>query len=229
MLNKDAQAIFLLTYKHSKSELIPLSAQEYSRIAYQIRDKGLSGPQDLFQLTDSEITTSLGVDEPLAKRIRGLLDLGGTASLYLERLLNQGIKVITRTDQEYPLAFKSLLRENTPPYLSYVGNIGLLSEVTESCIISASDLLRLKQKKPTLEYRNLACINDSSYHVKYLAEGTRSWETVVVFSSIGLNKLIQQPGVREAIREGDTLILSTNTEVSNTPNYHSLYLSKSCS
>ena len=224
MLNKDAQAIFLLTYKHSKSELIPLSAQEYSRIAYQIRDKGLSGPQDLFQLTDSEITTSLGVDEPLAKRIRGLLDLGGTASLYLERLLNQGIKVITRTDQDYPLAFKSLLRENTPPYLSYVGNIGLLSEVTESCIISASDLPRLKQTKPTLEYRNLACINDSSYHVKYLAEGTRAWETVVVFSSIGLNKLIQQPGVRKAIREGDTLILSTNTEVSNTPNYHSLYL-----
>lgn len=140
MLNKDAQAIFLLTYKHSKSELIPLSAQEYSRIAYQIRDKGLSGPKDLFELTDSEIISSLGIDESLAKRISGLLDLGGTASLYLEGLLNQGIQVITRTDQVYPLAFKSLLRENTPPYLSYVGNIGLLSEVTESCIISASDL-----------------------------------------------------------------------------------------
>lgn len=224
MLNKDAQAIFLLTYKHSKSDLIPLSAQEYSSIAYQIRDKCLSGPKDLFELTESEIVNSLGIDEPLAIRIRGLLDLGGTASLYLECLLNQGIQVITRTDHEYPLAFKSLLRENTPPFLSYVGNIGLLSEITESCIVSASDLLWLKQTKPTIEYQNLACIIDSSYHVKYLAEGIRSWDTVIVFSSIGLNKVIQQPGVREAIHERGTLILSTNTEVSNTPNYHSLYL-----
>jgi len=224
MLNKDAQAIFLLTYKHSKSELIPLSAQEYSRIAYQIRDKGLSGPKDLFELTDSEIISSLGIDESLAKRISGLLDLGGTASLYLEGLLNQGIQVITRTDQVYPLAFKSLLRENTPPYLSYVGNIGLLSEITESCVISASDLPRLKQTKHKVECRNLACIVDSSYHVKCLEKGIRYWDTAIVFSSIGLNKLIQQPSVRESIRERCTLILSTNIAASNTPNYHSLYL-----
>ena len=224
MLNKDAQAIFLLTYKHSKSEWDPLSAQEYSKIAYKIREKGLSGPQELFQLSDREIAGFLELDEALAQRIRGLLDLGGIASLYLERLLNQGIKVITRTDQEYPMAFKSLLRENTPPYLSYVGNIGTLCEVTESCIVSANDLSRLKQAKTTVENQSLVCIIDSLYHVKYLAEGIKPWETVIVLSSIGLNKLIQQPDIREAILERGTLILSTNTEASYTPNYHSLYL-----
>ncbi len=224
MLNKDAQAIFLLTYKHSKSELIPLSAQEYSKIAYQIRDKGLSGPKDLSGLTENEISNSLGVDEPLAKRIRGLLDLGGTASLYLERLINQGINVVTRTDQDYPPAFKSLLRDNTPPYFSYVGNIRLLREVIESCIVPASDVPKLQLTRSMVECHNLTCIIDSSYQVKHLAAGIKLWDNVIVISSIGLGKLIQNPDVRDAIRERGALVLSTNTEGNNTPNYHSLYL-----
>ncbi|MDD2230665.1 MAG: DUF488 domain-containing protein, partial [Candidatus Cloacimonetes bacterium] len=223
-MDKDAQVIFLLTYKHSRSEWIPLAAQEYSNIAYKIREMGLPGPQALFGMNVEEIAKTIAVDEDMALRITKLLELGGTASLYTERIFNQGIRVITRTDQLYPVKFKILLRDNTPPYFCSVGNIELLSDSRDPYIISANDITKLSSAKIQGRTDNLICLIDSSRYIKQLAEWTKSWNKVVIISSIGLLKLIRQPAIREAIQSGNTLIMSTNTVDAEEPNYHYLYL-----
>lgn len=224
IMNNDAQVIFLLTYKHSRSDLLPLTAQEYSKIAYKIREMGLPGPQALFGMNVEEIAKTIADDNDMAQRIRNLLDLGGTASLYTERIINQGIKLITRTDQPYPAKFKILLRDNTPPYLCSVGNPELLTDYQKPFIVSADDVTKLSAMKIPDSHDNLICLIASSRYCKQLAEWTKSWRNVIIFSSIGLLKLIRQPAIREAIQSGNTLIMSTNTVDAEEPNYHYLYL-----
>lgn len=224
MINGNAQAIILLTFVHSQSPWAPLSAPEYSKIAYRIKDSGLTGPQDLLPLSAEEISNTLQIEKEEAERIRGLLDLGGTASLYLERLMNQGIQLITRTDSDYPAEFKQLLRENTPPYLSYVGNLDLLAAIPEACILSATDIDKLSSQILALYPRNLICLVDSAYHLKQLSDYLRNWDKIIIISSIGLGKMIRNPLFREFIRDGKLLILSTNSEEGSKPNYHNLYL-----
>ncbi len=224
MLNNDAQVIFLLTYKHSQSEWRPLNAQEYSQVAYRIREKGLSGPNDLQNMNLDEITKNLNIEDSIAKRIRNLLDLGGSASLYIERLFNQGVTLITRTDSLYPGKFKTLLRDNTPPFLCIVGKIQLLSDYRDPCIISASDISKLTAAKITDRFENQICLINSSHFIKQLADWSRSWERSIIVSSIGLSKLIRHPGIRELIQKGNTLIMSTNTIEDSEQNYHDQYL-----
>lgn len=224
IMNNDAQVIFLLTYKHSRSDLLPLTAQEYSKIAYKIREMGLPGPQALFGMNVEEIAKTIADDNDMAQRIRNLLDFGGTASLYTERIFNQGINLITRTDQLYPVKFKIMLRDNTPPYLCSVGNPELLTEFRKPYIVSADDVTKLSSMKIPDNHDNLICLIASSRYCRQLAEWTKSWRNVIIISSIGLIKLIRQPAIREAIQNGNTLIISTNVVDAEEPNYHYLYL-----
>lgn len=224
IIDYDAQAIFLLTYKHSKSEWIPLSAQEYSRIAYKIREKGLSGPKALLSLKTEEISKICDIDDSMALRIRNLLDLGGTASLYIERIFNQGISLITRTDPIYPSKFKTLLRDNTPPYFCLVGNKDLLSDTKASYIVSANDISKLNIAEFPDEAENLICLIDATRYIKPLSDWRMSWGKIIIISSIGVSKLIRQPGIRESLQLGNAIIVSTNVVEAVEPNYHGLFL-----
>lgn len=223
IMDQNAQVIFLLTYNHSRSEWIPLTAQEYSKIACKIREKGLSGPQALLGMNIEELSNTFA-DETMALRIKNLLDLGGTASLSIERIFNQGIRLITRTDRLYPVKFKLLLRDNTPPCLCSVGNTELLSSFQNSYIVSANDITKLSAAKIPENSDNLICLIESSRYCKQLAEWTKSWSNVIIISSIGLLKLIRQPAIRETLQSGNSLILSTNAVELEEPNYHYLYL-----
>ena len=121
----------------------PLTAQEFSQLSRKIKQAGLEGPQSLLKMSSDEIAMIPDIGSAMAKRIRKLLNQGGAASLYLERYLNQDIKIMTITDAAYPLRFKTNLSDFAPPYICYVGNRELLYNLDSTYIISAVDAMRI--------------------------------------------------------------------------------------
>jgi len=224
MLDTNAQVIFLLTYQFMREGEKPLTAQEFSQLSRKIMQAGLEGPQSLLKMSSDEIAMIPDIGPAMAKRIRNLLNQGGAASLYLERYLNQDIKIMTRTDADYPLKFKTNLSDFAPPYICYVGNRELLYDLDSTYIISASDAMRIPLPEIFSDIQNMVFILDSLQAVNQLGKSELYWSKCVIISSLGLAKLIHYPFLRDQIKSGNCLILSTNTLEGTIPNFPSLYL-----
>ena len=224
MLDTNAQVIFLLTYQFMREGEKPLTAQEYSNLSRKIKQAGLEGPQSLLNMSSDKLAVILKIEKETADRICNLLNKGGAASLYLERYLTQDIRIMTRTDVDYPLRFITNLSDYAPPYICYVGNQELLYNLDSTYIISASDVMRIPLPKIFNDIQNTVFILDSIQAVNQLGKSELYWNKCIIISSLGLAKLIRYPFLRDQIKSGNCLILSPNTLEGTISNFPSLYL-----
>ena len=128
-LTSDSQAILLLTGHFggkTQSDARPLSATEYSRLAYWLRDRELR-PGDLLDTDTRKQLAEWPDDRIKPPRLQALLDRGMALAFATEQWQRAGLWVITRSDPEYPRdRFKKLGLKNAPPVLYGSGHRPLL-------------------------------------------------------------------------------------------------------
>ncbi len=127
-LPPDTQAILLLCASFGQSrqrEPQPLTLGEYNQLARWLRDRQLT-PQSLF---DAAVRDQLKVDpprKPQPERIDALIERGALLALKVEQWTQQGLWVLSRSDDEYPQQLKQHLKQKAPPLLYGVGERSLL-------------------------------------------------------------------------------------------------------
>ena len=124
-LSPDTQATLLLTGQFSSSRdarRAPLTLTEYNAVAKALVELD-ARPGDLLQ----------GVPEkwslPVVSKtdLEYLLGRGLTMADNLNQWENRGVRIIGRSDVEYPKRFTSRLKNHRPPLLYTVGNLELLN------------------------------------------------------------------------------------------------------
>lgn len=123
-LTNDTKATILLCGVFGKTtKTKPLTLSEYNKIVdWLIETK--NRPEDLFHEDNMhEASKHSGID---TTRIIALLNKGIELGFAVEEWNRNGIWVISRSDQDYPLRLKRRLKQNTPPILYGVGDRKML-------------------------------------------------------------------------------------------------------
>lgn len=130
-LTRDSQAILLLTSHFvgkTQSDARPLSALEYNRLAYWLRDRELR-PGDLLDTDTRKQLAEWSDDKIKSPRLQALLDRGMALAFATEQWQRAGLWIITRSDPDYPRdRFKKLGLKNAPPVLYGCGHRPLLGK-----------------------------------------------------------------------------------------------------
>jgi len=119
MLTHTAQAVLLLTAHFSKpapGDPKPLSPPEWGRFALWLRKQGQS-PEALLAGEPSKLLGGWMDERIPIERICALLAWSPALALALEKWQRAGLRVVTRSDPDYPARLKNLLRNNSPPFI----------------------------------------------------------------------------------------------------------------
>ena len=129
MLNHSTQAVLLLTAHFSKpapGDPKPLSPTEWGRFAVWLKEQGLT-PEALLAGDPPRLLDGWREDKIPQERICALLSRSSALALALEKWQRTGLWVVTRSDPEYPVRLKRLLRNSSPPLFFGCGNRQLLN------------------------------------------------------------------------------------------------------
>jgi predicted Rossmann fold nucleotide-binding protein DprA/Smf involved in DNA uptake len=129
MLTHSTQAVLLLTAHFSKPAAggpRPLTPAEWGRFAVWLKAQGQT-PAALLAGEPSRMLDGWVDEKVPAERICALLSRSPALALALERWQRAGLWVITRSDPDYPLRLKRLLRNSSPPLFFGCGNRQLLN------------------------------------------------------------------------------------------------------
>lgn len=123
-LTNDTKAIILLCGILGKDRSVaPLAQSEYNALVrWLVREK--LRPEMLLQMANlSEAAIASGIARD---RLEKLLDRGVQLGFAVEEWQRSGLWIISRSDPEYPLRYKTHLKEKAPPLLFGAGEKSLL-------------------------------------------------------------------------------------------------------
>ena len=124
MMSEDAKAILLLCgHLGSGGDADPLNQRDYNLVVRWLLGKNLRPADLLGNEQVHALAQETGLDLP---RLRGLLKRGVKLGFAVEQWNRSGIWVICRSDPEYPLRYKTHLKEKAPPILFGAGERSLL-------------------------------------------------------------------------------------------------------
>lgn len=131
LLTPDTQAILLLCGNfgiESAQEGSPLTPSEYGDLAQWLVEKKLR-PADLLESANESILNSYQSKSKKVKpeQLKWLLNRGGAMALAVEKWVNRGLWIISRSDRQYPRRLKEKFKHTAPPILYGVGNPDLLN------------------------------------------------------------------------------------------------------
>lgn len=125
-ISPDTQVALLLTGRFGRSEgtAKPLTPSEYNRVAKWLHAEGLR-PGDLLEAARDTAGDRDSLDGVPSERVESLLRRGASMAVSLERWAQRGIRVIGRTDPDYPPRWTERLRARRPPVVFGVGAASL--------------------------------------------------------------------------------------------------------
>ena len=123
-LSENTKAIILLCGVLEKNQSVKqLTQSEYTMLVKWLKSKELS-PKDLLLMQDfKEASFGSKIEE---KRLKALIGRGTKLAFAVEEWHQNGIWIVSRSDEDYPLRYKKYLRDKAPPFLFCVGNRSLL-------------------------------------------------------------------------------------------------------
>lgn len=108
-----------------KGDLSPLTLKEWNTLAAKLVQSQLKTPGAMLGLSGETLQSELGLSLDEAQRLAALLERGAATAFELENLMNAGIRLVTRADEQYPLRLKEKLKAQAPPVLFYAGPLAL--------------------------------------------------------------------------------------------------------
>ena len=131
MLSPDSQVLLLLCSHvglEKNSDLTPLTLREWNPLARKIQASQFIRPEGLLGQSVEVIKNQLDLTDQEAGRLVNLLSRKDAVDNELDRLALQGIRVMTRTDSDYPARYRQRLKESAPTVLFYAGEPALLGQ-----------------------------------------------------------------------------------------------------
>lgn len=219
-LTEDAKATLLLctllAFSGGKAarEVEPLRPSEWNQLADQLKTQG-SRPGDLLRMTEDELTALCGNQAEQGNRLTLLLRRGVQLAFELERLQNQGIWVLTRSDPGYPMVLKHHLRKEAPPVLFGAGPIDLLQEggvaIVGSRHVDESGASFASKLGASAAATGMVVVSGGAQGVDRLAmEGALKQETGCAIGVLAdsLERTVREPLFRNAIMAGRLVLVS---------------------
>lgn len=209
--------ILLCSYLGAKEgDYKPYTALQWSRLVNKIVNSTLKEPSSLMKMSQEEIFKELKVDFTESNRIKKLLSRGGNMAFALEELERKGIKIVTRSDNNYPVRLKSILKQHAPALLYYCGDISLANNKGIAIVGSrnidkkgenfARDLATKATKEGLAIYSGGARGIDTISEKAALDNGGR----VISVLADSLVKKIKRKEYRDKIIQGKLLLLTAN-------------------
>jgi len=228
MYSDNALAIILLcSHLNIQDKILkPYSAVQWNTLAERIVSSHLNEPADLIGLTIEEIQNALQIDSEEAIRIDKLLSRGASVALQIDRLEQNGIKIVTRGDKEYPTRVKKRLGKNAPPLFYYAGDLALLN-LKSIAIVGSRNISEEGQKiandvAKKFTENKLAIVSGGAKGVDSISEqaALESGGVVVSFVADSLEKKIKNKEVRnDILARRKLLITSQNPELGFSAGY----------
>lgn len=192
----------------------PYTALEWSNLVVKIIGTELKEPSALLILSKEELEEKLQIDTEEAERILKLLFRGANMAFILEDLERKGIKVITRSDEQYPSRLKSLLKKQAPPLFYYAGNLDLLNY--KSIAIVGSRHIDEEDERFTYSLakkasdERIAIVSGGAKGVDSISEEAALKNNGVAISVIAdsISSKIKKKSIRNAVIQGRLLVLS---------------------
>jgi predicted Rossmann fold nucleotide-binding protein DprA/Smf involved in DNA uptake len=129
-LSPDTQAILLLCGHFGKKtlgEIKPLTPSEYAWLAQWLQEQNMR-PANLLDTGATVKIKHIAYKKITAGRLISLLMRGGALAFAVEAWTNNGLWVISRSDQAYPIYLKKRLVQAAPPIFYGVGQPALLQK-----------------------------------------------------------------------------------------------------
>ncbi|MCZ7554183.1 MAG: DNA-processing protein DprA [Anaerolineales bacterium] len=166
-------------------------------------------------MSEQDLASQLDLSNDEAGRISRLLERRGSLAIELERLESQGIRVLTRADENYPLRYRQRLTDAAPAVLFYAGNRELLGQ-PGIAVVGSRTVDQVGQD--CAAYIGNACAWSGSVLYSGGAKGVDSISmkaalegrgTAVGILADSLERAIRVPETRAALMRGD-LCLATS-------------------
>lgn len=192
----------------------PYTALEWSNLVIKIISTDLKEPSVLLRLSKEELEEKLKLDTGEVERIVKLLSRGANMAFILEDLERKGIKVITRSDEQYPSRLKSLLKKQAPPLFYYAGNLELLSyksiAIVGSRHIDEEDEKFAYSLAKKASDERIAIVSGGAKGVDSISEEAALMNNGVAISIIADSLLskIKKKSIRDAVIQGRYLVMS---------------------
>lgn len=208
--------ILLCSHLLKDEDAKPFSIVEWSNLATNIINSKIKEPAGLMQLSKQEIQDNLFVSEEKAERIAILLSKGAKLAFALEELSRKGIRLITKSDKEYPKRLKVLLKKNAPPLFYYSGDISLINSNGIAVVGSRN----IDQKGFKFAYdlakkavgENFAIFSGGAKGIDTTSEqaAIENGGKVVSILADSLSQRIKKKEIREKIVNKQLLLISAN-------------------
>ncbi|MDJ0556238.1 MAG: DNA-processing protein DprA [Microcoleaceae cyanobacterium MO_207.B10] len=217
VLSPDAQVILLLCASFGQNRNIqpqPLTLSEYNRLAKVLIENKLR-PGDLLSAKGLDILSKINDEKLNYERLVVLLERGGILAITLEKWVNQGLWIITRSDQNYPIKLKRNLQHLAPAIIYGVGNVELLGK-GGLAIVGSRDI-----NEEENEYTKRIGKVCASQGINVISGGAKGIDqeamlgtleaggTVVGVLADSLNKASVSKKYRDSIRDGKLTLIST--------------------
>ncbi|NEO53949.1 MAG: DNA-processing protein DprA [Okeania sp. SIO3B5] len=217
VLSPDAQVILLLCASFGQKRnvhLQPLTLSEYNLLVKILIENQLR-PGDLVSAKGLEILPKINDKKLNYERLIALLERGGMLAITVEKWVNQGLWIITRSDQNYPKKLKQNLQHLAPAIIYGVGNIELL-ERGGLAIVGSRDI-----NEEEIEYTNKMGKLCASQAINVISGGAKGIDQEAMLGTLevggtavgvladSLNKTSVSRKYRDSIRDGKLTLIST--------------------
>ena len=207
MRHDDSLATILVVSRLCADGVQPLKASEFWDLIDDIEDPGLILGADVEGLTSSS-----GMAEDLARRIRGLTDRATAVAFELERLEQSGIQTLTVFDEHYPSNWVDRLGAKAPPLMHGAGVLELL-DTPGLGVVGSRDVSReggevAREVARLAARRGLPLTSGGARGVDQLAMDAafEAGGAVVGILAESLARKLKRPDVRRAVYEGNTVM-----------------------
>ena len=123
MLNLNSLAMMLCTCDFHADIEVALTGEEWQDVERNLKIHGLNGPSSLFGLDSNELMNMLEISEYSAYKIVRRMK---STHLFLKKLREyeqQGIRIITKYDEDFPQVLIRKMKKNAPLYLFVAGQL----------------------------------------------------------------------------------------------------------
>ena len=219
-LNQDSLVTLLLCSDlelspEMKKRYKPYTLTQWNRLAKIIMNSSLQKPSALLNIKKEVLRDELLLSDAEINRIDFLLKRGGNIAIEIERLESLGIYITTRAEENYPNRLKKTLKKYSPPIIYYSGNLDLANRKAVAIVgsrdVDNDGVLFTKKFASKCAREGYVIVSGGAKGVDSIAENTSITENGCAISIVSnnLNKKIKEKSVRNAILEGQLLVMST--------------------
>ncbi len=205
----DALASLLLTNRLTETAAKPLAAGEFWSLVRTVED-----PARLLGLDAAGVAQAVGSTVAEAERVTSLLEAGAALAFELERLEQEGFRVLSPFDDGYPERLVTRLGDAAPPVLVVAGPTSLLEQdgigIVGSRDVTPEGVAVARGAAELAVANGLAVVSGGARGVdqQAMAAAYQAGGTVVGVLAESLLRRVRDPETRRAIGEGSACLLT---------------------